>query len=191
MPLEAIHEGRHDSGGDELSNHFAVFHTPLVEFENSLRGDGSAFHARHFGKLHYFSAAVAQTGELDDDIKRRRHLLAQSAFGKIDTGHKHHCLQAGQGIPGTVRVNRAYGSVMTRVHRLHHIQRFAAADLTDNDPVGAHTKCIADQIPRGYRALSFDIGRARFEPNDVILLKLQFSRVFYRNDSFIIGNEIR
>ena len=59
MPFEAIHKGRHDSRGDELSNHLAIFHTPLVEFEDSLCGDGSAFHARHFRKLDYFSAAIA------------------------------------------------------------------------------------------------------------------------------------
>ena len=69
MPFEPIHKGRHDSRGDELSNYLAILHTSLVEFKNSLRRDGSAFHARHFCKLDYFSAAVAQTGELDNYIK--------------------------------------------------------------------------------------------------------------------------
>jgi hypothetical protein len=59
MSFETIHKGRHDSRRDELSNHFAILHTPLVEFENSLCGNGRTFHARHLGELDHFSAAIA------------------------------------------------------------------------------------------------------------------------------------
>jgi hypothetical protein len=70
MPFETIHKGRHDSRRDELSNYLAILHTSLVEFKNSLRRDSSAFHAGNFRKLDHFSAAVAQTRELDNNIKR-------------------------------------------------------------------------------------------------------------------------
>jgi hypothetical protein len=69
MPLEAIHEGRHDSRRYELSNHLAIFNTALVEFKNSLSGDGTAFHPCYFRELNYFPAAVAQTCKLDNDVQ--------------------------------------------------------------------------------------------------------------------------
>ena len=59
MPFEPIHEGRHDSRSYKLPDHLAIFHTTLVEFENSLCGNGRAFHARHLGELDHFSAAIA------------------------------------------------------------------------------------------------------------------------------------
>ena len=38
---------------------------------------------------------------------------------------------------------------------------------------------------RGHRALAFDVGRPRFQPDDVVLLKLQLGRVLDRHDPLV------
>ena len=38
---------------------------------------------------------------------------------------------------------------MPRVHRLEHIQRFSAADLSEDNPVRSHPEGISQQIPLG------------------------------------------
>ena len=72
---------------------------------------------------------------------------------------------------------------MARVHGLQHVERFFAADLADDDAVGAHTQRVDDELPLADRALAFDVGRTRFEPHDVRLLQLKLGRVFDRDDA--------
>ena len=62
---------------------------------------------------------------------------------------------------------------MTRVHGLKHVQRLATAHLSDHDPVGAHTKAVDDQIAYGYFAATFDVRRARFQGDYVVLPELK------------------
>ena len=38
-------------------------------------------------------------------------------------------------------------------------------------------------------ALAFDVGRTRFEPHDVFLVKLQFGGVFDGDDALAVGND--
>ena len=64
--------------------------------------------------------------------------------------------------------------------------RFAAANLADDDAVGAHTQSVADQVALRYFALAFDVGRTRFEADDVRLLQLQLCRVFNRHDALAL-----
>ena len=77
---------------------------------------------------------------------------------------------------------------MAGIHGLQHIQRFLAADLTDDDAVGAHAQGVDQQLALMDRALAFDVGRAGFQPNNVFLMELQFGRVFDGDNSFAIGN---
>ena len=71
---------------------------------------------------------------------------------------------------------------MTGVHGLQHVDCFSAADLTDDDAIGAHTQSVLDQVALGDLALALDVGRARLEPGDVLLLELQFGRILDRDD---------
>ena len=57
------------------------------------------------------------------------------------------------------------------------------AAFADDDPLGPHTQGVAHQVGGGDRALAFDVRRARFQPHHVLLLQLQFGRVFDRDDA--------
>ena len=76
-------------------------------------------------------------------------------------------------------------SVVAGVHRLQHVERFLAADLADDDAVGAHTQGVDDELPLADRALAFHVGRARLEPRHVLLAELEFGRVLDRDDPLV------
>ena len=67
---------------------------------------------------------------------------------------------------------------MAGVHRLQHVERLGAADLAQDDAVWAHTQGIAQQIAHRDLAAPLEVRRPRFEPHDMRLLQLQFSRIF-------------
>ena len=52
-------------------------------------------------------------------------------------------------------------SLVAGVHRLEHVERFAAADLADDDPVGSHPKRVAHQIADRHLASALDVGGPR------------------------------
>ena len=80
------------------------------------------------------------SAELDDDVDRGVDLVADRAIRHVDVAHRAKGLQARERVLGRVRVHRRERALVTGVHRLEHVQRLAAATLTDDDPVGAHTQ---------------------------------------------------
>ena len=88
-------------------------------------------------------------------------------------------------------MDRGQRSVVTGVHRLKHVERFLAANLTHDDAVGAHTQRIDHELPLTNGALAFDVGRARFEPGDVLLMELQLGGVLDRHDALARRDEAR
>ena len=58
---------------------------------------------------------------------------------------------------------------MAGVHGLQHVERLAAADLADDDPVGAHAQRVAHQVANGHLAPALDVGRPGFQRDDVRL----------------------
>ena len=50
---------------------------------------------------------------------------------------------------------------MPGVHRLQHVEGFAAADLTDNDAIGAHPQCIAHEFTLRDLTDTLDVGETR------------------------------
>ena len=170
--------------------HFAgLADAALPEDENVLHGDDFAFHAGDFGDVDDFARAVAEAADLNDDVDGRGDLAANGAVRNVQAGHGDHGFQAAQGVARRVRVNRGERAVVAGVHGLQHVQRFFAADLTDDDAVGAHTQGVDEQFALLDGALAFDVGWARFQADDVILVELQFGRVFDGDDAFAIGDE--
>jgi hypothetical protein len=45
-------------------------------------------------------------------------------------------------------LRRGEGSLVTRVHRLQHVEGLADANLADDDSVGAHAKRIPNELPK-------------------------------------------
>ena len=86
-------------------------------------------------------------------------------------------------------MNRGQRTVVAGVHGLEHVERFFAAHLADDDAIGTHAQSVDDELPLPDRALAFDVGRARLEPHDVLLVQLQFGRVLDGDDALAIRNE--
>ena len=79
-------------------------------------------------------------------------------------------------------------AIVTGVHCLQHIERFATAYLADNDTFRSHSQAVPHQVARGYFAFRFDVGRPCFQAYNVTLSELQLSRVFNCNDALGFRN---
>ena len=131
--------------------------------------------------------AVAETRLLDDELNRRRDLLAHRALGQVRRAHRDHRFDTGQRVARRVGVDGGQRSVVAGVHRLQHVERFLAADLADDDAIGAHTQGVDHQLPLADRALAFDVRRPRFEPRHVLLVQLQFGGVLDGDDALALA----
>ena len=119
-------------------------------------------------------------------------ICCRRAFsGRFETGHRDHGFDTSDGIARRVGVQRGHRAFVTRVHGLQHVERFRSAALADDDSFGPHTQGVFHQVGGGDRAFAFDVRRPRFQPHDVLLLKLQFGGVFDRDDALVAGNEAR
>jgi small subunit ribosomal protein S4 len=67
-----------------------------------------------------------------------------------------------------------------RVHRLEHVEGLAAANLADDDPVGAHAEGVPHEVALGDGALPLDVRGAGFQPDGGVLLENQFRAYFQK-----------
>jgi hypothetical protein len=72
---------------------------------------------------------------------------------------------------------------VTSIHRLHHVERFRAAALANDDAIGAHTQRIAEQVAGCDYSDAFHVGSARFEPHYMCAFKTQLGCIFNGDDS--------
>jgi hypothetical protein len=88
------------------------------------------------------------------------------------------------------RCSRAPSTTSLRgpFHRLEHVQRLAAADLADDDPVRAHPQRVAHEIADGDLALTLDVRRPRLEGDHVGFRQPQLGGVLDRDESFVVGD---
>ena len=70
-------------------------------------------------------------------------------------------------------------------HSLQHVQGLFAANLSQDDAIRTHTQCIDDELALLDGPVAFDVGRPRLKPDDMLLLDLEFSRVFYGDNALI------
>ena len=72
---------------------------------------------------------------------------------------------------------------MTGVERLQHVERLAAPDLPDDDPVRPHPQSGAHQRPDRHRARTLGVRRTRLEPHDVRLLEPELGGLLDGDDA--------
>ena len=159
----------------------------LLELEDVLHDDRVLFHADDFGDVGDLARTALQAVGLDDQVDGAGDLRAAwpcSGSSKpaimIIVSRR---ATASRGVLAWQRGQRAF---VAGVHGLQHVERFRTAALADDDPVGPHTQGVAHQVGGRDRALAFDVRRAGFEPHDVVLLQLQFGRVFDRDDAVVV-----
>src|SRR6266849_1393928 len=120
--------------------------TDLPECEQLLEGNVAVLQAHHLGHADDLSRAAPQPFSLDDDVDRRRDLRTDRARRKLGARQQHQGLEAVHRITRVVRVQRAHRSVVTRVHRLQHVERLGTAALADDDAVRPHAKAVAHKV---------------------------------------------
>ena len=100
---------------------------------------------------------------MDNQIQCGSNLIPDSPYRQVQPGHKHHGFQTGEYISRAVGMGRSQRTIVTRVHGLKHIQRFAATDFAYDNAVRTHTERVLYQVTDGYGALTFNISRAGFQ----------------------------
>src|SRR5262245_57982622 len=80
---------------------------------------------------------------------------------------------------------------MPCVHRLKHVERFAAAHFANDDAFRAHAQTVTDEIARGHFTFPLDVWRSCFQSYHVRLTQLQLRRVLDRDDAFAWWYEAR
>jgi hypothetical protein len=126
-----------------------------------------------------------------DDIDRGRHLIADVGGGEIDTRHHRHRLETPEQVAARVGVRGGERAVVTRVHRLEHVQRLATANLADDDPVGPHPERVADQIPNRHLPAPFDVGGAGLQRDHMRSVEAELCGVLDRDQALVVRDERR
>lgn len=103
---------------------------------------------------------------LNDQIECFGDLLFDHFYGKIDAV-AHHGGQAADRLFRRVGMERGERAIVSGIHGLQHIERFAAAAFTHHDPVGAHAECIDDEVFDRHLAEAFDVLRSCFKADHV------------------------
>ena len=148
-------------------------------------------HAGDLGNGDDLAGAVGEARDLHHGMHRGSDLVAHGALGNVEVRHRDHIFHARHGVARRVGVDRGQRAFVAGVHGLQHVEGFLAAHLAHHDAVGTHTQAVDDQLPLPHRALAFDVGRARFQADDVLLLELQFGGVFDGDDAVGVGNVSR
>ncbi len=145
--------------------------------------------ADDLGDLRDLAPPVRHARLVDDEVHGRGDLRAHGLEWDVDRGHHHHRFQAGQGVARGVGVNGRHASVMARVHGLQHVQGLGTANLTDEDPVGAHSQAVAKQLPDRELALALHVRWAVLERDDVGVVDLELGRVLDGDDALVVRDE--
>src|SRR5207245_3659253 len=142
----AVQDLRPEAARLELRDDLAVGRGALlVHHEDVLHGDHVLLHAHDLGDGGDLARPVAQPVQLHDEVDRARDLLPDCAHGEVDAGHQDQRLETRESVTRAVGMKRRHRTVVAGVHRLQHVERFAATTLTDHDALGAHTERVDDE----------------------------------------------
>ena len=73
-------------------------------------------------------------------------------------------------------------TVVPRIARLQHVERFATPNLADDEPIRSHSQRGAHEIAHAHGTRALRVRRARFQADDVRLLQPQLRGLFDRHD---------
>src|SRR5258708_2963240 len=187
-----FHAHRHETSGRVVADRLALCaDADLLEDEQLLVPHLTLLDAGDPGDADDTPHAPAKPGLLDDQVNARAYGLADGARWKVLARLQHQRLETNEAFVRVVCVDRRHGAIVAGVHGLEHVQRLAATTLTDDEPVGAHSKTALDELSDGDSAFAFHVGWTRFELDPVRLLQLKLSRVLTRDESFGFGDERR
>ena len=77
---------------------------------------------------------------------------------------------------------------MARIHRLEHVERLGTTALADDDAIRTHPECVAEEVADRDLAVTFHVGRARLERDDMHLLQAKLGGILDRHDALSCGD---
>src|SRR5207302_8544901 len=181
-------DARRLEGADDLAVRAGALR---LESEDLLHRDRLAFHAGHLGDAGDLAGAVTQAAQLAEDVDRAGDLLPNGFDRELDARHQHQGFETRKGVARAVRVDCGHRAVVAGVHGLQHVERFAGAALTHDDPLGPHAQGVDDETLDRDLALAVDVLGARLQPADVLLVELELGGVLDRDDPVIRRDEAR
>ena len=110
--------------------------------------------------------------------------------GIVQLAHRGQRLEPVDRVVAAVGVHGHQRALVAGVERLEHVERLGAADLADDDPVGAHAQRVAHEVADRHLALALDVGRPRLERDHVRLLEPQLGVVLDGDDP-LAGRDAR
>src|SRR5579885_876608 len=128
---------------------------------------------------------ITKPRRLDDDINRGNNHFTDGFRRQRESAHRDHRFETADCFAGRVCMQSTHRAVVAGVHGLQEIERFRPAHLADDDPFRAHAQAISNEIAHCDGAISFEIWRTRFKPDNVRLLQLQLGGIFAGDDPLI------
>ncbi len=169
----------------------AVDDAGLFELEDVLEQDLVVVDPVDLGDVDDLARAVLEPGGVDDQVDRRRDLVADRPQRQLVAGHQDHRLEPAEHVRRGVGVAGRQRAVLAGRHRLEHVEGLARTTLADDDPVGSHVQAVAQQVADGDLAHALEVRRAGLELDDVRLVELQLGGILDRDDPLVLGDERR
>ena len=95
---------------------------------------------------------------------------SDKATDDVETGAgcgERHGFEAGGDLFGAAGVEGRHEAAVAGVGGLEHVEHLRAADLADDDAVGAHAEGVSDQLAQRDLAPALHVGWARLEADDM------------------------
>src|SRR6266508_1029621 len=103
----------------------------VLQNEHVLHDNCLLLHPLYLCDPDDLSAAIRHSLLMNNEVDGGRNLLANRAVRQVETGHEHERLHTCERVARAVRVQTCHGAVVTRVHRLQHVQRLWSTYLAD------------------------------------------------------------
>jgi len=88
-------------------------------------------------------------------------------------------------------VNGGQGTVVSRIHRLEHVEGFLPPDFSNDYPVWTHSQRVSDKVSLVDFSFALYIGGPGLQAHHVLLFQLEFSGILDGYNPLILRDEPR
>src|SRR5690606_549494 len=105
----------------------SVHHTYVVE-------------THHLGDERHLAASILEPGHLNDQLHARAYLRAHGVERHFQIAHHGHGFQTGERVSRIAGMQSSHAPSVAAGHCLHDVERFTAADFSDNHSIWSHAQ---------------------------------------------------
>src|SRR5262245_44452535 len=121
---------------------------------------------------------------MNDDIHRISDVYLDSGVRYVDAALQNAACETAESLACATSVHSREAARVAGVEQLQKVKRLSASDLTQDDSVGAVTESGLQKVPDGDGRETV-LRLSCFEPDEVILSKVEFRRVFDQQNPFV------